>query len=346
MASVPSSLLKRRSGPPAPPLKQGASDTNYPDLAGAIGLVINAGVEKPTHPAAEIILQERAEVQEILRGYAKALPIDSVLASMVSTLADATENLSPRALAVMSPVLVDLTVHAENAIVNGDVGNPKPISIQESYVKKFLDFVKTQSLANLKHIVTGLQDSLTHRTLENQTRDDQSERTGRDISQGYPHLIGQLSSVSETLATLGPVNWKSISEDAGQAGIDDIQVLLSNASERAYQRQQQLEVEAKAAHAVSFHALDSARKRTQQIELVSALLSASQVAISHPDNYQDLSTDDFLSAMKSAAEKSLTDMLKEQASKLLKRKKKAPANSPSKPVLMSGDTKPLDPNVA
>ena len=349
MANVPSSLLKRRSGPPSPPPKQGASDTNYPDVAGAVGAVVDAGASVPASPSVSDVAVEQAEVQTILAGYAQALPSGSVLSDMASTLSQASQSLSARALAVMAPTIVDLTTYAGNAIVNGDVNNPSPIPIQNSYVTQFVSFLKTQALQDLQHLVTGLQDSLTRKTLEHQTLNTHAARTGKDISAGYPYLINQLSAISEHLATLGPVNWQQLAESAGQSGMTDIQSLLAESSARAYQRQQQLEAEAKASHATSFYELDAARRRSQQIQLTSALVAGAQVALSHGSGYQDLTTDQFLAAMKSAAEKSLTDQLKKEAAALLKHKKSAKtptAVSSVSSTLMAGDPTPQNPNAA
>ena len=351
MASVPSSLLKRKSGPPSPPPKQGASDTNYPDAAGVVEAVVNAAASVPASSSVSDAAAEQAEVQTILTGYAQALPPGSVLSGMASTLSQASQSLSARALAVLAPTIIDLTHYAENAIVNGDVSNPSPITIQNSYVSQFTRFLKSQALQDLQHLVTGLQDSFNRKALEHQTLNAHAARTGKDISAGYPHLIDQLSAISEHLATLGPVNWQQIAESAEQFGMTDVQSLLAESSARAYQRQQQLEAEAKASHATSFYELDAARKRSQQIQLTSALLAGAQFALSQGASYQDLTTDQFMAAMKSAAEKALTDQLKKESAAFLKRKKKSAktmtaAAPSSSSILMAGDPTPQNPNAA
>lgn len=344
MATVPSSLLQRRSGPPAPPSLQGASAPQA-DPAGATGKVIDAGATAFVLPHKDEVTAEQQEVVSILNAYAAVLPPDEPFGVMAQTLAIVSETMTPRGLAVFSPVIVDFTVYAQNLLVNGSPFIPAPVSLTQSYVNEFMNFLKTQGTTDLQHLATGLHDSLSRQQASHVAKQVQTDRTEKDVAKGYPHLIQQLSAVSEKIATLGPLNWGLIAETARTRGMDEISTLLSDSSRKMYQGQQQLEVETKAAHTTSYHTLDVQKRNVQKMQLTSALLAGTQAALSQGSG-DGLSYDSLQEAMKRGATQTLTKEIQRLAKKALAHKKSSKPTALKKPLLMAGDATPANPNTA
>ena len=345
MATVPSSILKRRSGPPAPPAPQATPAGAVPDPAGVSGRVIDAGASAPSLPTKDQVTAEQQEVSTILNAYVAVLPSQELLGVIAQTLAIASVNLSPRALAVLSPVIVDFTVHAQNILVNGNPSNPVPLSFTQSYVKNFVDFLKTQGAKDIQHLVTGLQDSLLRQEATHSAKEAQSDRVNKDVSRGYPHLIQQLSAVSERIATLGPIRWGQLAETAKTQGMDEISALLADSSRKTYQGQQQLEVEAKAAHVAGYHGLDSRKRSLHNLQMTSALLAGAKAALSQGTDGSGLSYDSIQTAMTQGVKSAFTKELKRLAQQLLSRKQSA-KKTPSKSTLGSLLSLPSSPSLA
>jgi hypothetical protein len=335
MATVPASLLGRRSGPPAPPPQEGASVAALPApdpvVVPQVTPVVSVTASTPG------VVAEQQEVAQILQGYVAALPAGEAITAMAQTLADVVPTLSARALSVMSPVIIDFTTQAADALVSGDPTVPTPITLPTSYVNQYKSFLETQALTELQHLVTGLQTSLQRQTLSRDSQRAASDRTERDLSLGYPYLISQLASVSERIATLGPVNWGLVAESAGSSGMADVQDMLNHAASQTYQQQQDLEVQAKSSHIVARHALDVQKRHAQQVQLAAALLAGAQAAVSHNTGSTTPSVDTLIRAMRQGA---LT-ALKNEVLSLAKRKSSRTA-TPAAPVLMSGSNLPGD----